>query len=546
MPGFNKRARTKNATLSASMGVINQITQLVVGFVFRTIFLIVLSKEYLGINGLFTNILGFLSLAELGIGSSIVYRMYKPIAMDDTDKVAAIMTFFRKVYLIIALFVAALGAALIPFLKYFIKDISEVPSDVNIYVVYLLFLTQSVISYLFVYRSSIYTADQKGYVVSFYNIVLFVASTVGKISILFVTRNFTLSLAFGIISMLIGNIIISIIATKRYPQVFNKKIKLDKGTIKEIKKDIYGMLCHRVGGVFITSSDNIILSAFIGIGVLGMYSNYSLVILSIGGLLAQVFSTFLSSIGNSKIKLSTTEYFNTYKRLLFLNLFFVSIASIAIFSLINPFIQIWIGADMLFNMELVVVLVASFFLSNMRQVNASYVFATGLFRKDKPRPIIEGLVNIVFSILLVIKLGIIGIFLGTIISNFTIVFWREPYLIYKNEFDKKPFKYYIVVFAFIFITIALSALMYYIFSFMPNNLGYLVIKFLLCAIIPTSVLLLLTIRFPENKYFRSLVRNALIRLFDKIKRKKSLTETEVDIQENIINKENISTKGDNQ
>jgi O-antigen/teichoic acid export membrane protein len=420
-------------------------------------------------------------------------------------------------YGLIAIVVALMGLAIMPFLPFLIKDLSEVPIDINIYLIYALFLGQSVSSYVFIYKSSIFTADQKGYVISIASIITNIMSTGIRILILFLTKNFTLTLTCGIGIVLLNNFILSIYAQKKYPFVFAKKIKLDNETKGNIKKDVYAMLCHKVGESIVLSTDNILLSAFIGISALGIYSNYSLIILSVGGLLRQIFSTFISSIGNSKIKLNSDEYYNVYKRLLYLNLIFVSVATIALNTLINPFIEVWLGKDMLMNIAVVIALSISFFLSQMRNTNTSFVMASGLFRKDKLRPLIESIVNLVASIILVIKLGIIGIFIGTIISNFTVVFWREPYLIYKNEFNKKPFRYYIYVFMFIAITAILSLLMYYICGFFPNIWGYVILKFVLCGIVPPSILIALTFKTKEFKYFVNLLKSTLRKIFKRDK-----------------------------
>jgi O-antigen/teichoic acid export membrane protein len=191
----------------------------------------------------------------------------------------------------------------------------------------------------------------------------------------------------------------------------------------------------------------------------------------------------------------------------------VSFCVVALNTLINPFVEAWLGKNMLMSTTVVVVLSANFFLSNMRLTNTSFVMASGLFRKDKLRPLIESVVHLVASIILVINFGIIGIFIGAIISNFTVVFWREGYLIHKNEFHQKPYRYYIYVFAFIIVTIALSLLMYYLCGFFPSTWRYVILKFVLCGVIPPIILITLTFWTKEFKYFHNLIKGVVLKKF---------------------------------
>lgn len=524
MDSFNSKSRTNNALKSIGSGGINQIVNLILGFVYRTVFLMILSEQYLGLNGLFTNILNVLSLAELGIGAAIVYRMYQPISMDDIGKVANILSYYKRMYRFIAMIIAIIGLAIIPFLKFFIKDLTEVPADINIYIIYALFLFQTLSSYFFIYKTSIFNADQKGYIMSTANIIYNIVGTSARLLVLYLTKNFMLTLVVSIAINLIFNIIMSTIATKRYSFVFKIKGKLDKETIALIKKDTYAMACHKIGGVVVGSTDSILLSAFVGIGLLGIYSNYSLIIVSLAGLFAQLFGTFYSSIGNAKLKLDEENYYNVYKRLMFLNLWIVSCSSIALICLINPFITVWLGEKMLLGSDVVIALVGSFFLSHLRHINIAFTNASGLFKRDKYRPIIEALVNLVVSIILVIYLGIIGIFIGTIISNFVVLFWREGYLLHFKEFKrpKKLFKYYLAVGAFALFTVGVASGLYFITNLMPNNFWYLILKFFIVGIIPSLLLSLMTYRTKEFKYLSHIFLDLLKKI---IKRKPPKMQT---------------------
>lgn len=515
MKSFNAVSRTKNAYLNSSTSIIYQIYSIVISFVFRTLFIKVLSEQYLGINGLFTNVLTILSVADLGISATIVFRLYKPIAENTPEKVAQYMRFFRDAYRIIACAILVLGLSIIPFLKYLIKDMSEVPSDVNIYLVYGLFLLQSVSSYLFSYKTTLITADQKGYVLSLVNIVIITLLNALKIGTLYLSKNFTLVLAVGIVFSLFSNAFLNLLTTKMYPFVFEHKNKLDKGTIKEIAKETKVLMYHKIGGTVITGANSILLSSMIGIGVLGIYSNYSMIILSVNALLLQGITAIGAGIGNLRAK-SPELLYRRYKDLQYLNLFLAIVCTVAVFNLINPFITVWLGESLTFGKDSVMIVAAisgSFFCTVSRSINSTFINSCGLFVKDRYRPIIEIAVNLISSIALGKLLGIVGIFLGTIISSVTVVMWREPYLLYKFEFKRKSSKYHLVILFTIALTVALSALMYYICGFFPNTWQYVILKFLLCGVIPPAILIALTFWTKEFKYFYNLIKNLVLKIF---------------------------------
>lgn len=516
---FNTSARTLNASRNIAAGLLAQIASLLFGFIFRTIFIKVLAVEYLGINGLFTDILTLFSLAELGVGSAIVFRMYRPIAVDDIDKVSALLDFYKKIYRVIALVILVLGATIMPFIKYLIHDTSEIPSDVNIYVIYALFLMQSLSSYLFVYKTSIFTADQKAYVVSAMSICNQIFSTVAKIVVLYLTLNYTFVLLSGIVVTLLINIAFSELSKRKYKFVFAKKNKLDKKTIHDIKGDVLATMCHKVGGVIVTNTDSILISAMIGLGILGIYSNYTLIINAINVFMGQLLSSFIASIANSKLKSDENDYYNTYKRAIYLDAVATCFTTIALFGLLNPFISVWLGGEFLLPQTTVLLLCLSYFLKNIRQINNSFTNACVLFRRDKWRPFTEAAINLVVSIVLAKFMGIDGIFIGTIVSNLCTVFWREPYLLFKYEFKKNVAIYFIIVALSLLFTAGCSALMWYIFTFIPTGIGWLILEFVIMAIVPTALMIILTCRMQEFKYYVSIAKALFRKISIKARRK---------------------------
>lgn len=509
---FNQQEKTVNSMRASVLGVANQLLKIIFEFVYRTVFLLILSKEYLGLNGLFTNILSVLSLAELGIGTAIVYRMYKPIREEDIDKVAAIMAFYKKVYRIISMIVLGIGLLLMPFLRFFIKDTAEIPADVNLYVIYALYLLQSVSSYLFVYKQSLLSADQRGDLISLFTIVLNAVRYAVQIIVLFATRSFTLVLGVGIVSQIVVNYSISLYVTKRYREVFSRHVTLEKDLKKAILHDTKIMLCHKIAGTVVLATDNLLLSMFIGVGVLGIYSNYSLIIVAVNGLITQLLSAFVSSIGQLCLGDDLERQRKIYYNLLFANFWISSFCAISLFVLLNPFIEVWQGSDMLLAQSVVLTLCVSSFLTNNRSITLAFINATGLFAKDFWRPLLEAAINLIASILLVKTLGIIGIFLGTIISSVCTIFWREPYLLLHNILKQNMLKYWWKYFLCIIRTVAIGIGVYLLCRLLPISWGWFFVRVGICFLVPNLVWILTSFWLPEFRYFWQLAKRLLYKL----------------------------------
>ena len=461
---FNERSRKQNIINTAIISGLSNIINVLLQFIYRTVFIFFLSKEYLGIEGLFTNIIQVLSLTEMGIGTVISYRLYSPIKMKDTRAIAALMNFYKKVYRSIAIIVGIIGTVLIPFLPYLIKDTSEVPSDINITFVYVLFLIQSISSYFFAYRQTLLAADQKYDKLSKYLLVSNVIKVCAQIIILAISHDYVSSLIVSIIINVISNVIIGIAVKRQYEEVFLYKDTISKEEKNTIIADTKSMMCHKVGGVILGSTDNLILSAFVGIGQLGIYSNYSLITGSVQKMMGQILGNFTSSIGNAHVSSDSEQKYDMYYKLLFLNLWIASVVTGCLFIVIKPFIIWWQGADMVFDIATTVVICICFHYNIARIINMTYINGCGLFNKDVIRPIIQSAINLVVSIVLVKLIGIPGVFIGTIISNVCTVFVREPFLLYKYEFKRSVIEYWKLFIGIFVNMLAVNSILYLLFS----------------------------------------------------------------------------------
>lgn len=509
---FNKNSKKKNILLNSAFGVIEQLVVYITAFLFRTIFLYVLSKEYLGIAGLFSNILQIFSLAELGIGGVIAYRMYAPVKTHDEDKCAQLLNFYKHIYFIISCIVFLLGLAFFPFISFTIADTSEIPADVNLNIVYWLFVIQNVISYFCVYWQVLLTADQKNYVLSLGNSIYNVASNVIKILFLLFTKNYTLVLTVGIIANLLYNVILSIYIKAKYKSIVNRNAnKLSKSEKRQIFKDTGAMMCHKIGYVVLNSTDSIILSKFIGLSVLGAYSNYQLIASAVDTLLNKLLGNFVSTIGNFSVDASSEQKFDIYKKLFFVNMWLASFCTICFFILINPFIQLWLGSDYLLDFSVSIVISLNIFFNSSGIINSVFINATGLFVKDKLRPLFQAVLNLVISIVLVIKIGIVGVFIGTVASIILTVWWRQGVLLYHNVFKKSVLHYFVYYILWIFCTVAIAVFFYFICKYIPFSLLGVIARFAVCIL---GINLLYFILFYKTKsftFYKDLIKSKIFR-----------------------------------
>ncbi len=446
---FNREDRKNNAIKSSAFGAAANIIKIVLAFVYRTLFLAFLSKEYLGVNGLFSNILQILSLAELGVTTAITFRFYQPISDNDVRKVGMLMNYFKKVYLVIAAIIMGAGMAILPFVKFLIKDTSEIPSDINIYFIYFLFLANTVSSYIFVYKLTLLSADQKGYKLSLINIVTTFIQYLAQILTLVISKNYTFTLLFGIVATLITNFIFSELVKRKYRPVFEEKEMLSKEERKQIMKDTRATMYHKIGTVVLTGTDSAILSKMVSLAATGLYSNYSMIIMNIQNVLGQLLGNFVSSLGNARINMDSEQYYRLYKRVNFIGLWISTVSTVCLYIVIDDFIYVWLGENYLFDQTTTVFLCLQFFIGVSRSVNSSFTNASGLFVKDRIRPLIEAAINLVVSIILAKQLGIMGVFIGTVVSSVATVCWREPYILFKYDFQRSVSEYWKNYFSFV-------------------------------------------------------------------------------------------------
>lgn len=506
---FNENSKLKNILLSSAFGVVEQFFVYFLAFVYRTVFLFVLSKNYLGISGLFTNILQVFSLAELGIGSVISYRMYEPIKKCDKDKCSALLNFYRRVYSALAGIILLLGGIFYPFLPCIIADSNEIPSDINLGVIYWLFVIQSASSYICIYMQSLLSADQKNYVISFMNTLYNILSNILKIVVLVISKDYTFSLFVGIIANVLYNVLFSKYIKKEYKFLIDKTKKLDREEKKGIYQDTAALMCHKIGYVILNSTDSIILSKYIGVNVLGIYSNYSMISTAIDAVLNKLLGSFVSTIGNISLDSDEEKKYDIYKKLKFCNMWLASLCSVCFGVLINPFICLWLDESYLLDIWVVIILSTNMFLNSSRIINNVYVNANGLFVKDRIRPLVQSIINIVVSIVMVIKFGIGGVFVGTIVSCLGTCWWREPVILYRYAFQKGVSEYFKDYLKWMFLTIGVGGSCYVICGYLSNNILGFIGKIAICIILLDIIYAVIFNRTDEYKFYYTWIKEQL-------------------------------------
>lgn len=483
--------RKQNSIKNAFASLFSNVFTIVIGLISQAIFIKTLGTEYLGLNSLFTNIISMLCIVELGLGSAIIYNLYKPISDNDIKTIQSLMKFYKKCYHVISAIVLILGCSLIPFLSFFT---SSVTIKTNINAIYILFLLDAVCSYLLSYKRSILYANQKNYIINIIHIGYTLVLNVSQLLILIYTANYYIYLVIKIVCRLIENTIITCIVNKMYHYLTEKgTMKLNENLRTDIIKKIKALFFHKIAGFIVSSSDNLVISRMLGVVMVGLYSNYYMVINSIQTIFGQIITSTTASIGDMLVNENCDKCFLVFRRIRFLNFCIATFSSTCIFILMTDFIKIWIGESYVLPVLILLVLTINLFQQLMRYTYLSFKEAAGIFYEDRFIPLCEAIINIVFSILLCNKYGLLGVFIGTIISSMVLWCYSYPKFVYKKLFHQSYLKYiketfiYLVIFFFIlFLTSMITKII-----IIKNIYMNFVKNILICIIVPSVLLLVL-------------------------------------------------------
>lgn len=492
-----KLDRTKNALRSIFWGFANKLITIVLPFINRTIIIYLLGMNYVGLGSLFSSILSVLNLAELGIGGALVYNMYKPIAENDTDTICALMKFYRKCYRIIGCIVLVIGLILLPFLEYLIKG--EYPAHINIYILYLMYLGQTVLSYnLFAYKNCLLVAHQRSDMASKLGMGINIANVLTQMVVLLLTRNYYIYIAVSMVYGVVTNISQAIIVNKLYPQ-YKCRGEISQELFQSLKKKVLGLVSSKVGGVVINSADNIVISAFLGLVILGHYNNYYYIMASIIGFLDVILYSLVAGIGNSIITESVEQNYRSFKKFNFIYQWIVSWCSVCLLCLYQPTMELWTPEGM-FPLYIVVLLVFRFYSGRCVQMSFAYKDALGLWWEDRYRPIVAAVVNLVVNIILINIIGIAGVIISTFLCS---VFISTPWgniVLFRSYFKKGLREYFIKLIYNYIVTFAICVVTYIICIKVPlSSIWGLIVKGMICCIVPNLLIILCYFKSEEFK-----------------------------------------------
>lgn len=432
-------SRIKYSSKNIFYGYIGNITSIAVGFVSKTIFIYTLGTMYLGLNGLFSNILGVLSLAELGLGSAMNFSLYKLVANKDTEKIKSIMQLYKLAYRVIAIIVTVMGLMVLPFLTFMLKGAEGIT---NVHIYYLIYLFNTVISYLVSYKFSLINAEQKSYICTNISTITSIITGCVQICSLVFFKNYMFYLLIGAAIGAFQKIYINRFCNRIYPYLLEKNVKeMDKEEKLAIKKNIFGLLWHKIGEISVYQTDNIIISVFLNVIVVGLVSNYIYIINSIGGFVSIIFNSITSSIGNLIATESKQKMYFVYKVYRFLVFWLYGFTAVGFYTLLNPFVTLWLGKNMLISSVAIFFIILNYYMVGHRICINNFKIAGGIFYQDRYVPIIQAVVNIVASIVLIKLIGLAGVYIGTVIQGMvsTII---KPLIIYKELFGKSSKEYF--------------------------------------------------------------------------------------------------------
>lgn len=492
------KSRTYFVVKNGTLGIIYKLLILLLAFVSRSIFIEKLGAEYLGINGLYSNILSVLSLAELGIGNVLIFSLYKPIAEKDNFHISRLLGFYKKLYRYIAIGVFTIGVFFIPFLGYIVNSSLGI-REVTIY--YVIFLLNSVFSYLAIYKSTFLKANQKQYIVDTITTLTTLLVTVIQIVVLLNSGNFIIYLLIMIFGTIFQNVIITII-TKKYYSSIGIEGTLSNSEKTTIINNVKSTFVYKISQVIINYTDNILISIMLGTVYVGYYSNYSLIVTQVMGIIGIINASLIASIGNLSTEGNAKKSLQVFNHLLLFYHILSAFCSICFITIFSDFITLWIGKENELNTHVVLAITFSFYIMNIINPVWMYREAYGLFKEIKYVMLITALVNIVLSIILGLKLGLAGIILATGLSRILTTVWYEPKVLYDKIFNDKPIKYLVTQLKYFSCSLLSLVIVFELTYSMKTGITGIIIKGLLSLVIVLMVFYVFNYRTESFKYWK--------------------------------------------
>ncbi|WP_213335286.1 hypothetical protein [Enterococcus casseliflavus] len=505
-------SNSQKATLNTVTNIALKLIALFSAFITKTIMIKSLGIEYAGLSSLFSDILTVFSFAELGIGSAIIFELYKPIQEKDYRKIAQLMNFYKRAYQTIGLGILIVGLSLIPVLPSLVSNVPNVHEDLTI--IYTFYVLNTVISYFLIYQASLLTASQENYIISFIQGITSILRLIIGSFILLVFHNFLLYLFLDICLLVIQNILVYMIADKKFLEIRRfKNETLPKQEKKVLFGNVGALALYQVSNVILNSTDSIVISTIIGTGAVGLFSNYRLIIRSVDNFLSQITVSITPTLGNLAISQNNNQY-KIFIHVNFLVYYLTMNSSLLLYFLTEPFIHLWLGEKYIMSQTLLLGFVSDFFLLNMIRPVASFRNANGMFTQGKYRPLVMSIMNIVFSIVFVKYFGMSGVIWGTAISRLLTQVWFDPAIVYKHIFKKRIIPYFINLILQILLTVLIGIIIEWVIIALSLNspsVLNLVLKTIVILVISNLIFLFCFRKNDEFKVVIELVKRYLKR-----------------------------------
>ncbi len=523
--------RSQNSFLNMVTGLGSSLLLMALSFVTRTVFIRTLGTDYLGLEGVFSNILTVLSLANLGFDTAIVYKLYKPIEEGDRRRIQVLMKLYRQVYFAVGCVIAGLGLALIPFLPYLAKDYDRLAHlGLNGVIIFLLYLFNTVSSYwFFAYKNSFIRATQKSYILTIAGYFISVASSLAQILALVYARDFMLYLLTQIGFTILQNLLNAFICDRRHPYLREKVAdRVSRQELKDLFKDCSVLMLHRVSGTVINSSDVIVLSVLAGLQPVGLYSQYLMIKSQLSGLLATLVSSLQASLG-SLYSTGNLDWSRLAFRVVnFFTVWLFGVGSVGLAVLMDEFLSLWLGpgyavtswttaAGVTVSTPLALLIGIEFYIAGESHCLMIFREITGTFRYIRFRPIATILTNLPLSILLVPRIGIAGCVVSTIIAQQFTYLLMDPWVIWPRALQQKPWGYFLRNTLYRVVTAAAGLLTWWLCGLIPlGGIGGFIVRGCVCVAVPSAAFALFFCRTQE---FHFLLQTILELLSGRTKRK---------------------------
>lgn len=456
----------KRGLLNIGVSILFKVLLLIGSILVRRFLIQYIGNDANGLSSLYISIIGFLTVAELGVGEAITFCMYKPIVEDNQEKVAALYRLFKKMYLIIGSMIFFAGLIVMLFLPQLARDYSTI--NINVYLTFFLTLVSVVLTYAYSAKTSLLNAYKNNYIATTITSCGTLLEDFLKIIVIVVTRSFVAYLVCRILAVLFQWAATNIVTNRKYYEVMHRKAYIDTEDKKQIINNIKAMFMHKIGTVLVNTADSVIISAFIGVVILGKYANYTTIMTSMTGLLSLFFYPLTSVIGHVFVNAGKEEMKKYFYFFYGFNYILGTVFCLGYYAVIDNVITLCFGNNLELSRDVVFVITLNYFIQFLRTSTLMFRSSTGTFYYDRWKPIIEGAINIVLSIALVNTVGITGVIIATIVTNLVINDIVEPYVVFSHALQKKPTEYYVMNYGYILL-FALSLLIVQNVSVVSSN-----------------------------------------------------------------------------